>query len=198
MSLTDRDYTDPKDRFAARLADYDRRLQVIERGHVHPSYAAAPVRLPLAAFRVAATTTQSIASSANVPVQLTVFGGPPEYNFGGGSFANNAYTIPRDGLYTINYSLQWFLSGTTFSATQNREAYVQLRNTGATWGIIGWTMSLLTVGTANMALRGSITRLCTAGQTITTWAAHNFGANYSTQSGINTFIEVFELPVDTS
>jgi hypothetical protein len=37
MSMTGRDYTENKDQFIARLAGYDQRLQMLERGHVHLS-----------------------------------------------------------------------------------------------------------------------------------------------------------------
>jgi hypothetical protein len=37
MSMTGRDYTEDKDQFVARLAGYDQRLQMLERGHVHTS-----------------------------------------------------------------------------------------------------------------------------------------------------------------
>jgi len=151
------------------------------------------VSKPLAVFRIATTSGQSI--PVTTYTQLVNFGSP-EYNIGGGTWnADSTYSVPRTAVYIINGAVHWYLSGTTFS-TPNNDFMSWLYVAGSGVGSGSAYLTNLTTGTFNVRAHMSITKIITAGQKVDIRAWQNGPVAYTANTG--SFLEVIELSQATS
>jgi len=149
-------------------------------------------RVPLVAFRVEVTAGMSIPAGAWT--KITGTWGAPNYNVGGGTWANAEFTIPHDGLYLVLHSVRWYLTGTVFGATNKdfmqcvfKNGTVQVNPQAAIWG------ASLQVGSGNVFGNGSWVWPLVKGDKLDLRANHNGPAAYSTNVN-GTALHVIELP----
>lgn len=160
---------------------------------VQPAWPPNHPGVPLVAFRVNGVTSQTI--TQNVWTQLTTaFGAAaPEYNIGGGTWAGQQYTIPHRGLYRINSTVRWNLSGTTFTGV-NRDFIGTPYIDGVSSGINGAVnISVLSQGSNAMFSNGIGSKILNAGQKVDLRCWQNTVAAYAIAVG--QVLEIIEEPI---